>query len=649
LLNRWNGRCGAAALLAILIGLPSLAHAQRTAENAVAEAEDAFGSAVGNEVIGLYTAASARGFSPTQAGNLRINGMYYDQAAGLNQRLVRGSSTHVGISAQGYPFPAPTGVVDYDLRTPGDKAVASVVLTHGAIFSYDRYLAEVDVQAPVVKDVLSVGAGATFQHNNAHTVAVGDRNINGALIGHYTPNDDLAVTAFWGGLKTEAVDGDRPRVFIGDNPPPRFRPEDMTSPTWLFFGFRQFSWGAVGSYDFGDQWLLEAGAFRSVNNTPRVYTGFVLNLDSTGTGDYAIEQLPPRYTRSTSGEARLSKTVIEHERRHKFLAMVRGRDRDLTFGGGDLRRFGRVTLGAIPVPVEPAYVTGATTTTETRQVTGGVGYEGIWLDVGQLSMALQKTDYERTLTRPGGLPVTGADSPWLANVAGAAYLSKTLAVYAGYTRGLEEVGTAPGNATNRDEAVPAQRTRQVDAGIRYQFRPNLQLVMGAFIIDKPYFGLDRANVFRDLGDVRHRGVEVSFAGPVSRELTVVAGVAALRARITNAAAVGGASRLIPVGPVPHLVRVNLQYRPEAVRGLALDAKLESISSQYLTASNSRKVGGAVTLDAGIRYTMPLSGVPVRFSLRGFNLTNTFSVTPNASGQIAPFESRRVELSVAADF
>ncbi|MBM3515608.1 MAG: hypothetical protein FJX59_18115, partial [Alphaproteobacteria bacterium] len=364
----------------------------------MAEAEDAFGSAVGNEVIGLYTAGSARGFSPTQAGNLRINGMFFDQAGMLNQRMVRGSTVHVGISAQGYPFPAPTGVVDYALRTPGDKAVTSVVLTQGAIFDYSRYLAEVDVQAPIVKDRFSVGGGFTYQHNNAHEVAVGDRNLNGAVLGHFTPNDNVTVTAFWSLLDTEAIDGDRPRVFVGDNDPPRFRADDMTSPEWLFFGFRVLNWGAVGSVDLPDQWRLEAGAFRSENNFPRVYTGFVLNVDQQGTGDYAIEQVPPRFNRSTSGEARLSKTVIENSRRHKFFAMARGRERDTTFGGGDLRRFGRVTLGAIPLPVEPVYRTTATTATTTKQLTGGLGYEGVWLDVGQLSVALQKTDYRRDIT-----------------------------------------------------------------------------------------------------------------------------------------------------------------------------------------------------------------------------------------------------------
>jgi iron complex outermembrane receptor protein len=95
--------------------------------------------------------------------------------------------------------------------------------------------------------------------------------------------------------------------------------------------------------------------------------------------------------------------------------------------------------------------------------------------------------------------------------------------------------------------------------------------------------------------------------------------------------------------------VNLQYQPEAVQGLALDAKVESVSSRFLNVANTRRIPGVTTFDAGVRYTTTLSDVPVRFRLQGRNLTNSNSITPNVSSQIRPFEARRVEFSVAADF
>jgi hypothetical protein len=85
--------------LAALLASPKAAWAQRTGENAVASAQDAFGTSVGNERVGLYFPQSARGFSPVQAGNVRINGLYFDYQTDLNQRLISGSNVRVGLSA----------------------------------------------------------------------------------------------------------------------------------------------------------------------------------------------------------------------------------------------------------------------------------------------------------------------------------------------------------------------------------------------------------------------------------------------------------------------------------------------------------------------------------------------------------------------
>jgi len=625
------------------------AQAQRAGENAVAEAGDAFGTVVGSEEIGLYSSSSARGFSPSQAGNLRINGLFFDQAAAPNVRIRRGSTIHVGISAQGYPLPAPTGVVDFKLRVPGDRYVTSVVATEGALFSYARHTAEIDTQIPVVENVLSIGAGLGYKRNTAHQFAVGDEGYDAGFIAHWTPNDSVSVIPFVSYSKTSAVGGDRPRIFLGDNEPPTFRAEDLTSPDWLFFGLRQYNYGLVSEVDLPDQWTLKAGLFRSENNTPRSFTAFVLNTDALGEGDYAIAQTPPRGTFSTSGEVRLSKSFVENARRHTVYFNARARDRSSTFGGGDLRQFGRVTLGAFPDLAEPQFQTTEPTLTETKQVTGGIAYEGVWQGAGQLSMALQKSDYKRVRTRSGAVPVEGSASPWLYNAGAAVYLSSKLAAYASYSRGFEELGTAPGNAVNRDEAVPAALTRQVDAGIRYQIRSNLQFVAGVFQIDKPYYALDQFNLFRQLGDIRHRGVELSLAGAVTDRFTVVAGTVLLQPRTTDSTAAAGATTLTAIGPIPRLVRVNLQYRPEAVQGLALDAKVESVSSRFLNVVNTRRIPGVTTFDAGVRYTTTLSDVPVRFRLQGRNLTNSNSITPNVSSQIRPFEARRVEFSVAADF
>ena len=159
----------------------SVAHAQRANENAVAEAGDAFGTSVGREVIGLYTSGSARGFSPSQAGNLRIAGLYYDQIgmAAPVSRIVRGNTVHVGISAQGFPFAAPTGVVDFQLRTPGDEPGVNALL---GVASFRQQYVELDFETPLVRDRLNVGGGIGYSHNNIYQWADSSYEANVGLI-----------------------------------------------------------------------------------------------------------------------------------------------------------------------------------------------------------------------------------------------------------------------------------------------------------------------------------------------------------------------------------------------------------------------------------------------------------------------------------
>lgn len=69
---RWLG-------VLVLLGIATPTWAQRAGESAVDAAEDAFGTRVGNESIGLYGPYNARGFSPVSAGNVRIEGLYFEQ------------------------------------------------------------------------------------------------------------------------------------------------------------------------------------------------------------------------------------------------------------------------------------------------------------------------------------------------------------------------------------------------------------------------------------------------------------------------------------------------------------------------------------------------------------------------------------------
>src|SRR5205085_4654408 len=119
--------------------------------------------------------------------------------------------------------------------------------------------------------------------------------------------------------------------------------------------------------------------------------------------------------------------------------------------------------------------------------------------------------YRKTIGPPSAPAIVTRANPWLWNATLAVNLFRGLVAYGGYTRGLEDSGVAPEIAVNRSEAPPALITSQKDIGLRYALGP-MRLVVGGFEVEKPYFNLDTGLVFRDLGTVRHRGLEISLAG-----------------------------------------------------------------------------------------------------------------------------------------
>lgn len=107
--------------LPFALALHQPAFAQET-NNAVESAEDAFGTSTGHDQIGVYEEGNVRGFSLISAANFRMEGMYFDIQGGMGNRVIDGETIRVGPAAQGYLFPAPTGIVDLQLKKPGDAA-----------------------------------------------------------------------------------------------------------------------------------------------------------------------------------------------------------------------------------------------------------------------------------------------------------------------------------------------------------------------------------------------------------------------------------------------------------------------------------------------------------------------------------------------
>ena len=157
--NRWLGltACG---LIAAALPCAALAQ-QKSQENAVTSSDDAFGTSVGLEATGIYSQYNVRGFNPTDAGNARFDGVYVDPVALLTLRAKTSQAIRVGYAALEYPFAAPTGILDTQLRTAGNDFHAGV---EAHLQQYGSYVFIVDSQIPLIEDRLALVAGVSHGH-----------------------------------------------------------------------------------------------------------------------------------------------------------------------------------------------------------------------------------------------------------------------------------------------------------------------------------------------------------------------------------------------------------------------------------------------------------------------------------------------------
>lgn len=630
------------AAMGLLCSMPALA--QRTDDNAVTQAEDAFGTSVGDESIGIYNDYDVRGFSPVDAGNVRIEGLYFDMQDGLNGRVSGGSTVRVGLSAQSYAFPAPTGIADLTLRKPGAKRIISVGAGLGP---WNGGFADFDVQLPINGDKLGIAAGAGVGRDG-YTPQDSSVAVSMGVVGRWAPSPGIEIMPFWS--RDNSTDSEaRPLIFTaGDFLPKRFERNRFYGQHWADFTGASANYGVLARAQPAG-FEVRLGVFRSIFNTDQSAADLLFDTAADGTvGRRIVVISRGDRSASTSGELRVSRHFDEGVRRHTLVASVRGRAQDRRYGGAAVIDLGASRTDREDFRPEPNFTFGAKTKDQVRQTTFGLAYQGRWKGVGEFGLGIQKSDYSKRVTdpTPGVIIPETKDAPWLFSATAAVYATPKLAFYGGYTRGLEESPVAPSEAVNLNEAPPAIRTRQADAGVRWSVG-KVTAVVGVFDVEKPYFNLDPALRFRKLGVVRNRGVEISVAGQILPGLNVVAGNVLIDARVSGEEVDNGTIASRPVGSFRRHTIVSLDYRlPNSP--LSFDAFAEGISRPVANSQNTLHIPARAILNLGTRYRFKLGEADALIRFQVANITNTFGWSNGSSGFFVPNGSRRFSLSIGAD-
>jgi iron complex outermembrane receptor protein len=626
------------------LALSGRAFGQRADDNAVTAAEDAFGTSVGFQSVGLYSPGDARGFNPQQAGNLRIEGLYFDQETSVTSDcLVRETTMRVGFAAQSYSFPAPTGIVDLSLRTPGDKEVVSAVLTRGV---FDSATADIEAQIPL-DTTLGVDLCAGYRRNFAIDVF---REGHGALFGttfRWRPTPHTEIIPFWSYV-TGGASRIVPIVYTDGivTPLPLFHTQDLGTQEWTTWGWQMTTLGVVARSTLAEGWTLAAGLFHSHERDAQSFNPY-MTLTGGRTADSVMDLSPPYSNTSTSGELRLARAFTDGAHRRQVQFAVRGRTVERYFGGDAITDLGSIVLDNQASVAQPTTPTTALSHDSTRQLDLGLTYEERWQGVGSLAVGMLNDHYRRTVLIPPAAVNADRVNPWLVNLRVEIEGRRDLLFYSSFVQGLEDSALAPASANNRYEPPPATRTRQVDGGVRWAPAEDVRLIFGAFDIHKPYFNVDAGNIYTQLGRLEYRGLEASLSYNRGG-LTVLVGGVRLQPRVERTVPEPGATGDTPLGPVPLTLMASVDYAPPRWGPWAASLQWNRLSPRVATSDDATDLPVLATLAAGVRYHRTVGSYAWTVRLDGFNLTDTRGLHVSNQEVVLPEPARRFMLTVAAD-
>jgi iron complex outermembrane recepter protein len=638
------------AIVLVALAPLSSAWAQHVSDNPVISAEDAFGLTLGLESIGIYNPSLIRGFNPADAGNLRIDGLYFDQQATLSERVIEDSTIRVGISEIDYAFPAPTGIVDYDLRRATDgKPTATVIAEVGP---YDNHALSVDgslplystqLQLPIGVDVQSGGPPPQTGPNLGYT----SNWIQVGAVPQWKPSDRVTVRllADW----QQASDArTMPTIFTAGNYlPPRIQ-RGFLGQYWALSKYVGGNFGAIVDAKLSPHWSLAAGLFQSSLDLPVSYADLMLDTRPDGTSNHVMVALPNQRTTSDSGEVRLTGHFTQGPWLQQLIVMARGRNTRALYGGADTAELGTSYIGQDVQFPEPDFSYSARTSDRTTLWSTGAAYRVERANWGVLAFGVQQEHYDKVVVTPevGRSQLTATPARMYSTAA--VPIAGHASLYGGYTQGFEDSGSAPSSAENRGAILPTTRTWQLDGGIRYPLSPRLSFIAGVFELNKPYFNFDSQNVDRQLGNQRASGIELSLAGQIVQGLSVNAGALIGRVHITGPDLAAQGIGPDAVGQPRQLYLLNLDYALAHLPALSTDLAVVHFSAEPAVVSDAYDVPATTVLNLGARYKFKLFDAPAMVRVQLQNVFNFYNWNLGFSPGFSQFQPRTVMAYLTID-
>ncbi len=198
---------------------------------------------------------------------------------------------------------------------------------------------------------------------------------------------------------------------------------------------------------------------------------------------------------------------------------------------------------------------------------------------------------------------------------------ENLSLYTRYNKGLSLGGSAPWFASNKDETLAPTTSRQIEAGVKYDWR-RISFAAAVFQMRQAYQYAkpDGAGNFTYVqqGQQKNTGLELSANGWATDRLQIASSVAAIRARVTGSGTPDYEGHQAINVPVLR-ASVYADYALPWVNGLAVLGGVQYSAKKYANRTGNVEVGDYAVVNVGSRYTTKLDGYETVFRLSVDNL------------------------------
>ncbi|MGY2402106.1 TonB-dependent siderophore receptor [Pseudomonas sp. SDO5271_S396] len=193
---------------------------------------------------------------------------------------------------------------------------------------------------------------------------------------------------------------------------------------------------------------------------------------------------------------------------------------------------------------------------------------------------------------------------------------ETISLYTSYSKGLSLGGQAPWTTTNRGETLAPTPSRQIEAGVKYDWR-RISFAAAVFQTRQAYQyakpdGTGKFDYVQQ-GEQKNTGLELSANGWATDRLQVATSVAAIRARVTGSGTPDYEGH--QAINVPKLrASVYADYALPWVNGLAVLGGMQYSARKYADRTGNVEVGDYAVVNVGSRYTTKVDGYETVFRL-----------------------------------